>query len=420
MQMNSVQKSVIRTAWMIIAVFATSLISSGQVVSTGIEQLAESNFGILKGKRVGLVTNPTGVDRNLRSTVDILFNAPGVKLVALYGPEHGVRGEFTAGEYVASEKDPATGLPVYSLYGKTRKPTKEMLEGIDVIVYDIQDIGSRSYTFISTLGLLMEAAAENGIPVIVLDRPNPLGGIRMEGAVTRPGFFSFVSQFAIPYIHGMTVGELAMFLNGERMLANGVVCGLQVVKMSGWTRTMHFGETGLPWVPSSPQVPHRDTPLYYPATGIAGELYAVSIGVGYTIPFQTFAATWINADSLASGLNRLKLPGVIFRPIHYKPYFSTLEGKMVHGVQIHITDPSAAPLTLLQFYIMQEAHRLWPDKNIFEMCDRSRFSMFDKVCGTDSIRLMFSKSFSVKDIEDIWTRDIASFRKVAGKYFLYK
>ena len=420
MQMNSVQKSVIRTAWMIIAVFATSLISSGQVVSTGIEQLAESNFGILKGKRVGLVTNPTGVDRNLRSTVDILFNAPGVKLVALYGPEHGVRGEFTAGEYVASEKDPATALPVYSLYGKTRKPTKEMLEGIDVIVYDIQDIGSRSYTFISTLGLLMEAAAENGIPVIVLDRPNPLGGIRMEGAVTRPGFFSFVSQFAIPYIHGMTVGELAMFLNGERMLANGVVCGLQVVKMSGWTRTMHFGETGLPWVPSSPQVPHRDTPLYYPATGIAGELYAVSIGVGYTIPFQTFAATWINADSLASGLNRLKLPGVIFRPIHYKPYFSTLEGKMVHGVQIHITDPSSAPLTLLQFYIMQEAHRLWPDKNIFEMCDRSRFSMFDKVCGTDSIRLMFSKSFSVKDIEDIWTRDIASFRKVAGKYFLYK
>jgi uncharacterized protein YbbC (DUF1343 family) len=142
--------------------------------------------------------------------------------------------------------------------------------------------------------------------------------------------------------------------------------------------------------------------------------------VGYTIPFQTFAATWINADSLASGLNRLKLPGVIFRPIHYKPYFSTLEGKMVHGVQIHITDPSAAPLTLLQFYIMQEAHRLWPDKNIFEMCDRSRFSMFDKVCGTDSIRLIFSKSFSVKDIEDIWTRDIASFRKVAGKYFLYK
>jgi len=417
--MNSVQKSVIRTASMIIAVCATSLISSGQVVSTGIEQLAESNFGILKGKRVGLVTNPTGVDSQLRSTVDILFNAPDVKLVALYGPEHGVRGEFTAGEYVESETDPSTGLPVYSLYGKTRKPSPEMLKGIDILVYDIQDIGSRSYTFISTLGLLMEAAAENGIPLVVLDRPNPLGGIRMEGAVTRPGFFSFVSQFAIPYIHGMTVGELAMFLNGERMLANGVVCGLQVVKMSGWTRTMHFGETGLPWVPSSPQVPHRDTPLYYPATGIAGELYAVSIGVGYTIPFQTFAAPWINADSLASGLNRLKLPGVIFRPIHYKPYFSTLEGKMVHGVQIHITDPSAAPLTLLQFYIMQEAHRLWPEKDLFRMCDQSRHSMFDKVCGTDEVRKTFTKSFLVSDIMGIWTNDIPAFRKTATKYFLY-
>jgi len=418
--MNSAQKSVIRTAWMIIAVFTTSLISSGQVVSTGIEQLAESNFGILKGKRVGLVTNPTGVDRNLRSTVDILFSAPGVKLVALYGPEHGVRGEFTAGEYVASEKDPATALPVYSLYGKTRKPTKEMLEGIDVIVYDIQDIGSRSYTFISTLGLVMEAAAEHNIRVVVLDRPNPLGGERMEGNLTREGFFSFVSQFAVPYLHGLTVGELALLLNGEGMLEGGKKCDLEVIRMKGWSRSMYFEETGLPWVASSPHVPHKDSPLFYPVTGIVGELYAVNIGVGYTMPFQLFAAEWINADSLASALNKLKLPGVIFRPVHYKPYYSTLSGKMVHGVQIHFTDVRSAPLSLIQFYILQEAHKLWPDKNIFEMCDKSRFSMFDKVCGTDSIRLMFSKSFSVNDIEDIWTRDIASFRKVAGKYFLYK
>ena len=260
------------------------------------------------------------------------------------------------GEYVESETDPSTGLPVYSLYGKTRKPSPEMLKGIDVLVYDIQDIGSRSYTFISSLGLLMEAAAENNIPVVVLDRPNPLGGIRMEGALTRPGFFSFVSQFAIPYIHGLTVGELAMLLNGEGMLAEGSRCDLQVVKMSGWSRKMYFEETRLPWVLSSPHVPHRDSPLYYPATGIAGELYVVSIGVGYTIPFQTFAAEWINADTLTSRLNNLKLPGVIFRPIHYKPYYSTLQGKMVHGVQIHLTDASVAPLSLLQFYIMQEAH----------------------------------------------------------------
>ncbi len=391
----------------------------GQIVETGLEELMKSDFEILKGKRVGLVTNPTGVDRYLRSTVDILFNTPGVTLSALFGPEHGVRGEFTAGEYVTSEKDPATGIPVYSLYGKTRKPTPEMFRDIDVIVYDIQDIGSRSYTFISTLGLVMEAAAESNIPVVVLDRPNPLGGIRMEGAVTRPGFISFVSQFEIPYIHGLTVGELALFLNGEGMLANGIKCDLKVVKMTGWSRNMYFEETGLPWVPSSPHVPYRDSPLFYPATGIVGELYTVSIGVGYTLPFQLFAAEWINADSLASGMNSLKLPGVIFRPVHYKPYYSTLQGKMVHGVQIHLTDATVAPLSLLQFYLMQEAHRLWPDRNIFEMCDPSRLAMFDKVCGTDSVRIEFTRSFKVSDIMGLWTNDIPAFRKKASKYFLY-
>ena len=404
----------------VIMIFAITGALRGQMVESGLETLMKSDFDLLKGKRVGLVTNPTGVDRCLRSTVDILFNAPGVNLVALYGPEHGVRGEFTAGEHVASEKDPATGLTVWSLYGKTRKPTPEMLSDVDILVYDIQDIGSRSYTFISTLGLLMEAAAENGKKVVVLDRPNPLGGIRMEGVVTRPGFFSFVSQFAIPYIHGLTVGELALFLNGEGMLANGIKCDLEVVKMTGWSREMYFEETGLPWVLSSPHVPHRDSPLYYPATGIAGELYAVSIGVGYTIPFQTFAAEWINADSLAASLNGLKLPGVIFRPIHYKPYYSTLQGTLVHGVQIHLTDPSTAPLSLMQFYIMQEAHRLWPDKNLFEICNPSRHSMFDKVCGTDEVRKKFTKAFRVSDISAMWNDDIPAFREQAGSYFLYE
>lgn len=408
------------SALIVIAVTIMSACNvSAQKVETGLEMLVKNKFDILQGKRVGLVTNPTGVDRQLVTTVDILHHAPGVKLVALYGPEHGVRGEFTAGEYVDSETDPATGLPVYSLYGKTRKPSADMLNDIDILVYDIQDIGSRSYTFISTLGLLMEAAAEKGIPVVVLDRPNPLGGIRMEGAVTHPGFFSFVSQFAIPYIHGMTVGELAKFLNGEGLLTNGIRCDLRVVKMNGWSRKMLFGDTGLPWIPSSPHVPNGDTPLYYPATGIAGELYAVSIGVGYTLPFQTFAAEWINADSLASALGALKLPGVIFRPVHYKPYYSTLQGILVHGVQIHLTDPSKAPLSLMQFYIMQEAHRLWPDKNLFEMCDQSRLSMFDKVCGTDEVRKAFTKSFRVDDIMGLWNDDIPAFRAKASKYFLY-
>jgi uncharacterized protein YbbC (DUF1343 family) len=391
----------------------------GQRVKTGLEILIKSKFDILKGKNVGLITNPTGVDGNLRSSIDILFNSPGVKLVALYSPEHGVRGEFTAGETVGSTVDPSTRLPVFSLYGKTRKPTSEMLKGIDILVYDIQDIGSRSYTYISTLGLAMEAAAENNIPFVVLDRPNPLGGIRMEGNVTRAGFTSFVSQFPIPYIHGLTVGELAMFLNEEGLLSNGVKCKLDIVKMEGWKRNMDFEDTGLPWVPSSPHIPNAQSPLFYPATGIIGELYVINIGVGYTLPFQLFASEWFNADSLAQNLNSLHLEGVIFRPVHYKPYYSVSQGKVVHGVQIHFTDNQNVSLSMIQFYILQEAHKLWPGKDVFKLCEKSRLDMFDKVCGTDKVRIEFSKTFSVNSIIGLWTNDIPAFRKKAEKYFLY-
>jgi len=414
MKMNS-KKSILLAAILCLQILNLSC----QPVETGLEMLAKSNFEMLKGKRVGLITNPTGVDRNLRSAIDILYNVPGVKLTALYGPEHGVRGEFTAGEIIGSAKDPATGIPVYSLYGETRKPSKEMLNDIDMLVYDIQDIGSRSYTYISTLGLAMEAAAENNIPFIVLDRPNPLGGVRMEGPLVEPGFVSFVSQYPVPYIHGLTVGELAKFLNEEKLLKNGIRCKLEVIKMNGWKREMIFEETGLPWIPSSPHIPHAQSPLFYPATGIIGELYVASIGVGYTLPFQLFAAEWIDADSLAKNLNSLSLPGVIFRPIHYKPYYSVSQGKMVHGVQIHLTDPKNAPLTLLQFYFLQEAHRLWPEKDIFKLTDPSRLAMFDKVCGTDKVRTEFLKTWQVRSILDLWYRDIPAFRKKAESYYLY-
>jgi uncharacterized protein YbbC (DUF1343 family) len=390
-----------------------------QTVETGLEMLVKSRFEALKGKKAGLITNPTGVDRNLRSGIDLIFNAPGVKLVSLYGPEHGVRGEYTAGEIIGSSVDPLTGLKVYSLYGSTKKPTREMLAGIDVLVYDIQDIGSRSYTFISTLGLAMEAAAENNIPFIVLDRPNPLGGIRIEGPLVEKEFISFVSQYPIPYIHGLTVGELAMFLNGEGLLANGIRCDLKVIRMSGWKREMSFEETGLPWVPSSPHIPQAVTCHFYPATGILGELYVASIGVGYTLPFQTFAAEWINADSLSQNLNKLNLKGVIFRPVHYKPYYSVSQGKMVHGVQIHLTDKKAAPLSLIQFYIMQETNKLWPEKDIFSMCDKSRLEMFDKVCGTDKVRKEFTGNYTVDSILDLWNGNVPSFTKKIHSYLLY-
>jgi len=392
---------------------------NGQEVKTGIEVLRDSNFKALKGKKVGLITNPTGVDRSLKSTVDILYEAENVELVALFGPEHGVRGDYSAGEEVSTMKDDKTGLPLFSLYGKTRKPTAKMLKGIDVLVYDIQDIGSRSYTYISSMGLAMEAAAENSIEFVVLDRPNPLGGEKMEGPLVEPEFISFVSQFPIPYVHGLTCGELANYLNKEGLLANGVTCNLTVISMKDWERSMIFEETGLPWVLSSPHIPHPHSPYYYPVTGILGELYVYNIGVGYTLPFQLIAAPWIDAEVLTRSLNNLDLPGIIFRPVHFKPYYSVSKGETVHGVQIHLTDPEEAPLSLVQFYILQECYKLWPDKNVFEMCDPSRFGMFDKVCGSDRIRTEFSKDFKVESIEDDWFREIPSFKTKVKKYLLY-
>lgn len=231
---------------------------------TGIDVLAAQNFAPLAGKRVGLITNATGVDRELRATADLLAAAPEVELLALFAPEHGVRGDRPAGERVASYVDVATGLPVHSLYGRTRAPTPEMLAGLDVLVYDIQDIGVRSYTYISTLGLAMRAAAQAGIAVMVLDRPNPLGGERVEGAPVEPGFESFVGAYPIPYVYGLTVGELARMIAGEGWLGEGVQVALEVVPLQGWRRDMDFRATGLPWVMTSPHIPTPESAAFMP------------------------------------------------------------------------------------------------------------------------------------------------------------
>lgn len=389
-------------------------------IKTGIEVLKSQSFRCLEGKRVGLITNPTGVDNQLRSTIDILHEAPNVNLVALYGPEHGVRGDVHAGDHVSDQCDPATGLPVYSLYGKTRKATPEMLKDVDVLVYDIQDIGCRSFTYISTLGLAMEAAAENGKELIVLDRPNPLGGLKVEGNLVEDDCISFVSQFKIPYLYGLTCGELALMLNGERMLTGGVQCKLTVIKMKGWKRRMDYTATGLQWIPSSPHIPHPHSAFFYPVSGILGELGYMSIGVGYTIPFQMFAAPWAEADKLADALNALQVPGVIFRPIHLKPFYSVGKGEQLQGVQVHIIDYEKAPLSPLQFLVMQEVARLWPDRAVFDHADKGRFSMFDKVCGTHQIRERFTKTNRWEDIRPYWEKDVENFRKLSKKYYLYR
>jgi len=389
-------------------------------VKPGVEVLRDESFKCLEGKRVGLLTNPTGVDSRLKSTIDILFEAPNVKLTALYSPEHGIRGDVTAGGQVADSTDPITGLPVYSLYGATKKPTPEMLKGIDVLVYDMQDIGCRSYTFISTMGLAMEAAAENNIEFVVLDRPNPLGGQKFEGQPNvEPRLVSLVSQFPITYVHGFTVGELATFLNSEGLLKDKMQCKLTVVKMKGWKRSMNFEATGLPWVITSPHIPHPATAYFYAMSGILGELYSFNIGVGYTLPFELYAAEWVDAEKLAANLNALQIPGAMFRPIHYKPFYGAQKDVYLHGVQTYITDVDKIPLTLIQFYVLQECHKLHPDKNVFELCASSRLEMFDKVCGTSRVRETFAKNFTVASIQAIWNEGVENFKKKAKQYFLY-
>lgn len=391
---------------------------SAQVI-TGIENLKESNFKILEGKKVGLITNPTGVDFKLKSTIDILYEAKNVNLVALFGPEHGVRGDYAAGDKIETYIDSQTNLPVYSLYGNTRKPTTEMLKGIDVLVYDIQDIGCRSYTYISTMGLAMESAAENNIEFVVLDRPNPLGGLKVEGNLVEDGYYSFVSQFKIPYVYGLTCGELAKMLNEERMLNGGKKCRLIVVPMKNWKREMLFKETGLEWVLTSPHVPHEYSPQYYVSTGVMGELGIVSEGIGYTLPFQVFAAEWINANVLAEKMNSLNLDGVIFRPITIKPYYGGDVNKELHGVQIHILNSNKVNLMSLQFLFMQINNELYPDHNPFKMAERAALNMFDKVTGTSKIRELFVKRMKYDDIKDYLEKDIEKFKDVSKKYYIY-
>lgn len=408
----------------IITVAAAAIVSMSLSahVKPGVEVLRDSGFKGLQGKRVGLITNPTGVDNNLKSTVDILNEAPDVKLVGLYAPEHGVRGDVHAGDKVDNFVDPATGVTVYSIYGKNRKPTPEMLKDVDVLIYDIQDNGCRSFTFISTMGLAMEACAELGKEFMVLDRPNPVGGNKVEGNLAEKDCISFVSQFPIPYLYGLTPGELATYLNEEGLIGDGKKVNLTVVPMDGYKRDMDFRDTEMPWVLPSPHIPNPEAAVYYPVSGILGELGYMSIGVGYTEPFKLFCAEWINAEDLAKRMNALNLPGMMFRPIHIKPFYSVGQGKNLQGVEVFVTDKEKAPLSLTQFYVMQELADMYPEKAVFKEgnADPKRFSMFDKVSGSKQIRERFSKNHKVADIIDYWNKDSEAFKASSAKYHIYK
>lgn len=385
---------------------------SAQRVLPGIDVLLQDHLEILRNKRVGLITNPTGITQQGKSTIDVLFAHSEVQLVALFGPEHGVRGTRTAGAFVPSYVDEHTNLPVYSLYGNTRKPTSTMLNQVDILVFDIQDVGVRPYTYTSTMVYAMQAAAEMDIPFVVLDRPNPMGGIQVEGPVLDERYTSFIGLYPIPYVHGMTIGELARLFNNEFKIG----ADLTVIPLHNWSREQTFDQTGLLWVPSSPHVPHASTPFYLATTGAIGELHSVNEGVGYTTPFECIAAEWINRRALAHQLNALPLDGVFFREITYKPYYGAKQGQVLHGVHIHITGPQTFHPMHTQLAILHTLYRLYPEQTIF---NPERLDMFFKAMGTDAVYHAILQGEDLPSLYRTANSGVASFLKIRSAYVLY-
>ncbi|MGB8959510.1 MAG: DUF1343 domain-containing protein, partial [Candidatus Aminicenantales bacterium] len=382
----------------------------------------------------GLITNPTGTDASLRSTIDLFRSNPAIDLVALYGPEHGVRGNAQAGEYVPFYYDEEYKLPVFSLYGQSFKPEPGMLKnideymrsfdtrqagkvpeagmvkGIDVLVFDIQDVGTRVYTYIATMANAMQAAAENGIDFIVLDRPAPINGTDMEGAILEyPELSSFIGLFPIPLRFGMTVGELARLFN-DKFLAR--TAKLTVIPMEGWTRTMWFDGTGLPWVIPSPNMPTLDTATVYPGL-VALEGTNMSEGRGTTRPFELFGAPWIDGNELAAKLSALALPGVRFREAWFMPSFSKFQGELCGGCQVHVTDRAAFRSVAAILHIITTVRGMYPDKFAFHA------EYFDKVMGTASVRKALEAGTDVATILANIQPGLDAFAALRKAYLLY-
>ncbi|ASS62456.1 MULTISPECIES: exo-beta-N-acetylmuramidase NamZ family protein [Bacillus] len=378
-------------------------------IQTGIDRLLKDYKQELKGKRVGLITNPTGVNASLKSSVDVLYEAPDIHLTALFGPEHGVRGDAQAGDKVTSYIDEKTGLPVYSLYGETRKPTPDMLKDTDVLIFDIQDVGTRYYTYIYTMAYAMEAAKEKGIPFYVLDRPNPQGGRNPDGPVLEPDYASFVGLYPIPLKHGMTIGELALLFNKEFHIG----ADLTVVKMKRWKRTMTIEDTGLPFVLPSPNIPTPDSIFAYSATGLI-EGTNVSEGRGTTKPFELIGAPYMKSTELEERLNSLKLPGVTFRAASFIPSFSKHQGKLCHGVQVYVTNRNTFGAAKTGLSILKTMHDLYP--NDFSFLPTGSF---DKLIGNGWVRKKIEKGASIEDITGTYQRRLDQFKTLRKQYLIY-
>lgn len=400
----------------------------------GVDVLFESRLDLLRGRRVGLITNPSGVDRALRSIVERFRAHPAVDLVALYGPEHGVRGDAQAGEFVPYYVDPHFALPVFSLYGQAQQPPADMLtnidsymrsfdtqptgktvergmiDAIDVLVFDIQDVGTRVYTYVATMAYAMRAAAEAGVPFVVLDRPNPINGLAMEGPVLEyPAFSSFIGLYPVPLRHGMTAGELARLFNAQFLPKPA---DLTVVPMEGWRRSEWYDETGLPWVMPSPNMPSLDCATVYPGQVLL-EGTNLSEGRGTTRPFELFGAPWIDGYDLAARLNSLALPGAAFREAWFTPTFSKFAGQRCGGCQVHVTDRQSFRPVQGTLAILDTVRRLEGQK--LEL----HADYFDRVMGTAGVRSAWERGRPVTEIAAGWERELSEFAHLRGPFLLY-
>ena len=383
------------------------------MVQYGLDRLLAEGHPGLKGKRIGLITNHTGIDVRLRSNIDLLHQHPDFNLVALFGPEHGVRGNAAAGEHVDSYTDARTGLPVYSLYGDSRRPSSESLADIEALVFDILDCGCRYYTFVYTMAYTMQAAAAHGISYFVLDRPNPITGMQVEGNVLKMGFESFVGYYPIPMRHGLTVGELAKLFNDEF----GIGCNLQVVPMSGWQRSMWWDQTGNPWVMPSPNLPTPEVSLVYAGTCLF-EGTNLSEGRGTTKPFQIIGAPWVVAVDWAEALNDLGLGGIIFRQTYFTPTFSKHQGLLCGGVELHITDRDIFCPTLVALEMIAVVRKLYPHSFAWLEPSNGRY-FFDLLAGTDQLRLDLERGVAPAEIVAGWEEELNAFVAVSNSYLIY-
>jgi uncharacterized protein YbbC (DUF1343 family) len=407
--MNARRPSLALFCFLIGVIAVCSVADASPKVRLGNDILVNERLDLLRGKRVGLVINHTAVLSSGEFLLDVLVGN-GINVVALFGPEHGVRGGAEAGETVGDAKDTKTGIPIFSLYGKARKPTPGMLANVDVLVYDVQDVGVRFYTYISTMGLCMEAAAEKRIPIIVLDRPNPLGGIVVDGPLITDSLRSFVGMYPIPVVYGLTCGELATMINGEGWLAQKSKCDLTVVKMEGWKREMLWEETGLKWIPPSPNIKTPKTTLVYPATCFI-EPTNVSEGRGTSRPFHNIGAPFIDGKLLLGQIRKLNLGSVRLKAVSFVPTTSKHKGLKCQGIHIEL-EPNTRPF-VYAIILLQQIRRLYPEH--FELRGQGMLRLMGSRRVLDEIK----SNTEASAIYLGFLPELKAFRSESSKYYLY-